>query len=90
MLALAGAMLPVRPGWHSAATGWAHCTGVIREEAGVPAGYLVAGGLLTLAVWSFRAAPSSPRLFLLVVSGFGLWGALSWYDVIQALTGVGR
>jgi hypothetical protein len=88
--ALAGAMLPIPGVGYSAATTWAYAMGELREQAGVATGYVVAGGLLVLAISRFRSAPSAPRLLLLVVSAFGVWGSLSWYDVIQGLTGVGR
>ncbi|MFJ4418256.1 hypothetical protein [Streptomyces sp. NPDC088925] len=87
----AGAALLPWLGGSSPVTAWAHTLHTAREEAGLGAAYVIAGVALGGAVLIYRH--SNGRLvptFFLVTASVGALGVLSWWDPIQALTGVTR
>jgi len=91
VIALAGALLPIPGTGYSAATTWHYTVGLAREDWGVGVGY--GFGLVPLCLASTtvaRRGGSPTRLFVLTVTFIGSLAAFSWWDPIQALTGVPR
>lgn len=89
---LAGAVLVLGPwfGGRSIVSAWAATLAEARTEAGILPAYLIAGGVLTTAcVLDWRRAAWWTRA-LLIVALIGGTGALDWFDVATALTGVHR
>jgi hypothetical protein len=89
VIGLAAAVLPI-PGTHySAATTWHYTVALGREEWGIGWGYCLGIVPLALTVTAIVRRGGTPlRLFTLTVTLIGSFGALSWWDPVQFLTGV--
>lgn len=88
--ALALAVTPVPGTGYSIATTWAYIVDLGRD---IGPWQPYALGVLPFAVVVTRIrrhGGSVRRLFLLAVTGFGVWGALRWFDFVTILTGVTR
>ncbi|MFB7597234.1 hypothetical protein [Streptomyces sp. NPDC056160] len=91
VIALAGALVPIPGTSYSAATTWHYTVGLARHDFGVGWGY--GFGLVPLALSAAtvaRRGGSPARLFFLTVTFVGSLAAFSWWDPVQALTGVPR
>lgn len=89
--ALALTVAPIPGSGYSAATTWHYCVSQTRDGFGIGYGYALAGIPLALAVTAItRNGGNVPRLVALAITTVGLFGAMSWYDPITALTGVTR
>jgi len=85
------AVTPIPHTGYSVATTWHFTVSLAREDWGVGWGYALGLIPLTLAITAIVRKGGSPlRLFALAVTFIGAFGALSWYDPIQFLTGVPR
>lgn len=88
--ALVLAVTPIPGTGYSIATTWAYTVDLGRDLGPwqpyalgcIPFAYVVAR--------IHRRGGSVRRLFLLVVTGFGVYGALDWFDLVTILTGVTR
>lgn len=89
-LALLAAVTPIPWTGYSAAVTW-HYTITEARELHVGFGYALAFGTFTLAVNKLtRGRGGTICLFFCATTLIGLFGAMSWYDPIQILTGVSR
>ncbi|MFE0270832.1 hypothetical protein ACFWZY_01630 [Streptomyces sp. NPDC058992] len=86
-LVLALALAPIPGVGHSIATVWAYTVGEAREF-GIPHAYALALAPLLLSGRAFTRTRSLRSLFVLAVALVGLTGAVEWFDLITALTGV--
>jgi hypothetical protein len=88
--ALTLAVTPIPGTGYSIATTWAYTVEQGRD-IGLWQAYALGGLPFALAVARIlRRGGSVRRLFLLVISGFGVWGATDWFDLVTVLTGVAR
>ncbi len=89
-LALAAAVTPIPWTGYSAAVTW-HYTVTEARALHQGLGYALAFGTFGLAAHKLtRGRGGTVSLFLCAVTFIGLFGAMSWYDPIQWLTGVHR
>ncbi|MFF1483118.1 hypothetical protein ACIGZH_01755 [Streptomyces sp. NPDC058319] len=91
VIGLTCGLVPIPGTGYSAATTWHYTVGTARETWGVGWGY--GFGLVPLALTAnaiVRHGGSPARLFFLTVTFVGSLAALSWWDPVQALTGVAR
>ncbi|MFE2930629.1 hypothetical protein [Streptomyces sp. NPDC059278] len=89
-LALLFAVAPINAAGDSAASAWYETVAEAREM-GIVIGYIVGLTPLAFAGWALsRVGVTVPRVWLLLVTGIGATGAMSWYDIVQLLTGVTR
>lgn len=90
LLALFAAVTPIPWTGYSAAVTW-HYTITEARAMHQGFGYALAFGAFALAVHKLtRRRGGAACMFFLAVSFVGLFGAMSWYDPIQWLTGVHR
>ncbi|MFF1498687.1 hypothetical protein ACFVZR_02120 [Streptomyces sp. NPDC058316] len=87
--ALAGAVIPVPWTGYSAATTWAATMSEARDIH-VAVGYCLAVGAFALTMRRFMKRRGVLALWGVAVTGIGLFGAASWYDVVVVMTGVHR
>lgn len=89
LIALAAAVLPIPWTGYSAAVTW-HYTVSEARGMNVGFGYGLAFGTFLLAAHRLVGRGGAVALFFCAVTFIGLFGAMSWYDPIQWLTGVHR
>ncbi|MEV8394810.1 MULTISPECIES: hypothetical protein [unclassified Streptomyces] len=89
VVALVAAVVPVPWTGYSAATTWVYTMSEARELH-VAAGYCLAVGVFALTVRRFAKSHGVVALWGVAVTGIGLFGAISWYDVVVVVTGVHR
>ncbi|MFJ2717430.1 hypothetical protein [Streptomyces sp. NPDC087437] len=90
LLALAAAVVPIPWTGYSAATTWRYTITQARALH-MGFGYALAFGAFALALNKLvRGRGGAVSLFFCAVTFIGLFGAMSWYDPIQWLTGVHR
>jgi hypothetical protein len=89
LTALGTALIPWMGGT-SPVGAWAHTLHQARTEAGIVPGYVIAGTALA-ATWALdrRTGRWLPRV-LYTTALVGSFGAVAWWDPIQAITGVSR
>lgn len=88
--ALTLAVTPIPGTGYSIATTWAYTVDLGRD-IGPWQPYALGVLPFALVVTRIRRHGGSVRrLFLLAVTGFGVWGAIDWFDAVTILTGVTR
>ncbi|MFE2747337.1 hypothetical protein ACFXKX_23915 [Streptomyces scopuliridis] len=87
--ALVAAVIPVPWTGYSAATTWAATMSEARDMH-VAVGYCLAVGVFALTVRRFTKSHGVVALWGIAVTGIGLFGAVSWYDVVVVVTGASR